>query len=307
MAAAVAVGGTSLPWSVFLDAVSGRDTPEVSLLLRLRAPRVVLAALVGGLLSGAGCVLQTVLRNPLADPYLLGVSGGAALGAVMGVGLGTAFPAVWAVSGAGVALAFVLGVARGREGADPVRLVLAGAAFHSVASSLMTLLLFRMSGRPESSGLYFWLLGSLTVLPWTALALLAVLAAVVLGALAAWAPTWNVLALGRDGAASLGVAAPRAMWGALLLAAAATGLAVSFNGMIPFAGLLAPHAARALAKSHRLERVLPLSVLVGALVVTAADAAGRWCLAPREIPTGVVAALAGAPLFLLLLKRKARP
>lgn len=305
---AAGVGGTSLAWKALArDLWTGTPSVDATLFVQLRLARVALAALVGGLLSGAGCVLQTVLRNPLADPYLLGVSGGAALGAVAGVAWGAVLPVPWAILGACVALALVLSIAWGRDGVDPTRLVLAGAAFHSVASSLMTLLLFRMSGRPESSGLYFWLLGGLTALPWSTLALLAVLAAGVLGGLWALAPSLNLLALGRDSARSLGLAADRTLWAALLLAAAATGLAVTFNGMIPFVGLLVPHAARVLAGGGGQQRALPLSVILGAAITVVADAVGRSCVAPQEIPTGVVAALVGAPFFLLWLRRGKNP
>lgn len=305
MAGAAGVGGTPIYWKdLWRDLWAGTPSTEVELFLDLRLARVVLAAGVGGLLAGAGGVLQTVLRNPLADPYLLGVSGGAALGAVTGMALGAAFPAPWAVLGAMGALALVLGVARRGAGVDDTRLVLAGAAFHSVASSLMTLILFRLSGRPESSGLYFWLLGGLTALPWGTLALLGALSALLFAALMALAPSLNLLSLGRDSARSLGLAADKVLWAALLLAAAATGLAVTFNGMIPFVGLLVPHAARRLAGTQAQERALPLTVLLGAAVTVAADAIGRSCLAPREIPTGIVAALTGAPLFLLMLRRR---
>jgi iron complex transport system permease protein len=276
--------------------------PEAALFLSLRLPRVLMAALVGGLLAGAGCILQALLRNPLADPYLLGVSSGAALGAVGGMALGVLFPAPLAVAGAMAALVLVLLLARQGTGVHLAFLILAGAAVHSVASSAMTLVLLRANGRPEANGLYFWLLGSLAVLPWKSLAFTALLAGL-LSALGLYAaPVMNLMALGPESARALGVSVHKVLWALLLLAAAMTGLAVTFNGMIPFVGLLVPAMARAAGGGdHR--KAFPLSLYLGAVLTLTADALGRWALAPREIPTGVVTALVGMPFFLIILRR----
>src|SRR5262249_47583736 len=159
-----------------------------------------------------------------------------------------------------------------------------------------------LSGRSESRGVYFWLLGSLAPLPWALLGKLAALSVGVVGLLFFLAPALNLLALGRESAQALGLNAGRATWAVLLLSAAAAGLAVTFNGMIPFVGLLVPHGARALVGGDQ-RRVLPVAALMGAGVTALADALGRAATAPVEIPTGVVAALAGAPFFLILLRR----
>jgi len=262
-----------------------------------------MAAVIGALLAASGTTLQALLRNPLADPYLLGVSGGAAVGAVAGLIMGVAFPAPLAMTGAAISLAVVLFAAREDKTVNITRMVLAGAAVHSLSSAGLTLLLMRMSGRPDAGGLYFWLLGGLTPLPWNTLITLSLMAAVALTALFALSPALNLLTLGPESATALGLPANRVAWTALLFAAMATGLAVTFNGMIPFVGLLVPHAARAWAGAdHR--RSLPASAALGALLVVAADALARWICAPREIPTGVVTALAGAPFFLVLLYRR---
>ncbi len=302
----IMAGGVSLNWGEVLRGIFGKSsTPDASLFLSLRLPRVVMAGMVGALLAGAGSALQAILRNPLADPYLLGVSSGAALGAVAGVTLGIAFPAPLAVGGALLSLSLVLALSRRGRGIHMTFLILAGAAVHSVSSAALTLLLFRASGRPESSGLYFWLLGGLTTLPWKTLGVLGLLSGAALGGLFFLTPALNIMVLGSDSARALGLPVERLLWILLILAAAATGLAVTFNGMIPFVGLLVPAMARTLAGGdHR--RLFPLSVYLGAVLTMTADALGRCLAAPQEIPTGVVTALVGAPFFLLLLRREGR-
>jgi iron complex transport system permease protein len=207
------------------------------------------------------------------------------------------------MTGAILSLAVVLFAAREDRTVHITRMILAGAAVHSLSSAGLTLLLIRMSGRPDAGGLYFWLLGGLAPLPWPQLIILSILAVAALTALFAMSPAMNLLTLGPESATALGLPANRAAWTALLFAAMATGLAVTFNGMIPFVGLLVPHAARAFAGAdHR--KALPVSAALGALLLVAADALARWICAPREIPTGVVTALAGAPFFLFLLYRR---
>jgi iron complex transport system permease protein len=299
---ALVVGGTPISWKA-LALPSPEGQMSRILLWELRLPRVLLAGMVGALLAAAGASLQAVLRNPLADPYLLGVSSGAALGAVAGLAAGRIFPAPFAAAGAMTSLLLVLILAKRGGGVEATSLVLAGATIHSLSSSLLTLILAGQSGRPDAGGIFFWLLGSLGALPGRTLLFLGLSSATVLTALLAAAPAMNILALGDDSARALGLPAERARTLVLLLAAGAVGLAVTFNGMIPFVGLLVPHAARFLAGGD-MRRVLPLSAYLGAGLLAAADAGGRWAWAPREIPTGVVTALVGAPFFLFLLWRR---
>lgn len=286
-------------WHALTHSGPGRD-----ILVDIRLPRVLLGGAVGALLATAGAGLQGLFRNPLADPYLLGVSGGAALGSVIGLLLGMAQPPA-AVAGAVLSLGAVLLLARGdgRGGAPAATLmVLAGAALHAFTSSILAFLLSQ-TRRQEGLGILFWLLGSLEAPSYGRLVPLLALTAVVLGALFLLAPTLNLLSLGDDAARSLGLDPSRVRWGFLLLTAAATGLAVTLNGVIPFVGLVVPHAARLLGGFDN-RRALPLSAFLGAVLVVGADLAGRTVRAPEEIPVGVVTALVGAPFFLLLLRRE---
>lgn len=302
-AVALAVGGVPLGPARFLNAWRA-DGPNREILLYLRLPRILLAAAVGALLSGAGCVLQGFLRNPLADPYLLGLSGGAALGSAIGFLLGFSQPAPLAVLGALAALGAVLLLARGGGAPSATLMVLAGAALHAFTSSVLTFLLSQ-ARREEGAGILFWLLGSLETPHYGRLIPLLFFAALALSGLVAMAPALNLLALGREAAATLGLSVVRAQWGLILFSALATGLAVTFNGVIPFVGLMVPHAARLLfGFDHRVS--IPASAFLGALMVVAADAFGRAILAPQEIPVGVVTALLGAPFFLVVLRRERR-
>lgn len=300
----LALAGGAVPlaggfWHAVTHPGSGRD-----ILFDIRLPRVLLGGAVGALLATAGAGLQGLFRNPLADPYLLGVSGGAALGSVLGFLLGVAQPPA-AVAGAVLSLGAVLFLARGdgRGGAPAATLmVLAGAALHAFTSSILAFVLSQ-TRRQEGLGILFWLLGSLEAPSYGRLVPLLALTAMVLGALFALAPTLNLLSLGDDPARALGLDPSKVRWGFLLLTAAATGLAVTLNGVIPFVGLVVPHAARLLAGFDN-RRVLPLSAFLGAVLVVGADLAGRTVRAPEEIPVGVVTALVGAPFFLILLRRE---
>jgi len=296
---ALSVGAVDLSggfWKAFTEPGAAQE-----ILWRIRLPRVLLGGLVGGLLAGAGCTLQGLLRNPLADPYLLGVSSGAALGSAVGLLVGIAQP-VAAMAGALIALGAVLFLARGGGTPSATLMILAGAALHALTSSLLTFILSQ-ARREESVGILFWLLGSLESPPWGRLVPLLGVGGLVLGALFLLAPALNLLSLGDDTARSLGLAVARFRWGAVVLCALATGLAVTFNGVIPFVGLVVPNTDRLLVGFYN-RGALPVSVVMGAMLVVLADALGRSLLAPQEIPVGVVTALVGAPFFLIILRRE---
>lgn len=298
---ALAVGAVPLPggfWNAFLHPGIGRE-----ILFDIRLPRILLGGAVGALLASAGCALQGLLRNPLGDPYLLGVSGGAALGSALGLLLGVAQPPA-AMAGAFLALAAVLVLSRGGGAPSATLMVLAGAALHAFTSSILTFILSQ-ARREEGAGILFWLLGSLESPSYGRLLPLLSLAALVLGGLIAIAPALNLLSLGEETAGALGLSTSKFRWAAVLLCAGATGLAVTLNGVIPFVGLVVPHAARLLVGFDN-RSALPTSAFLGAVLVVGADAVGRSVMAPQEIPVGVVTALVGAPFFLLLLRRERR-
>lgn len=269
-----------------------------------RGPRVVAAAAVGGGLGVAGAVMQALTRNPLADPYLLGVSSGASLGAVAVLVLGWSvlLPAA-AFAGALTALVVTLTLASGRGGAlTPVRTVLAGVAVAQVCSALVSFVIFWSSTGDSYREILAWLMGSFGAVTWPR-ALLALGTVAVLGTfLAAQGRTLDAFTFGDVAAASLGVSTTTARWVLLVTVAVLTGVLVSVSGSIGFVGLVVPHAVRLLA-GGRHHRLLPFTALGGALFLLLADTAARTIFEPRELPVGILTAAIGAPVFAVLLHR----
>ena len=315
-AAAVVVLGTglgpsALGWRGILEILSGGGSAESrAIFWDVRVPRVILAALVGAALSGAGAAYQAVLRNPLADPFVLGVSGGAVLGAVLFLALAgdTLFGIVGrpaaAFVGAAAALVLLFALARLRGRTESHALLLVGVVVNAFVSAIL-LFLITVADPARFQGVLFFLVGSLGSISWTALAVMAVLVAAGLGTLMALGHTLNILSLGEEEAGHLGIAVERTTWVAVLAASLITAAAVAFTGVIGFVGLIVPHAVRALVgPDHR--TLLPVSVLGGAAFLVAADAVARTVAAPAEIPVGAVTALLGGPFFLVLLFRRLR-
>ena len=267
----------------------------------LRLPRALTAFGVGGLLALAGALLQVLLRNPLADPYVLGVSGGASVTALLALMLG--MPALFvdgaAALGALAACLLVFALASGPGGWTPTRLLLTGVVVAAGAGSLVSLLL-AMSDDTSLRGMVFWLLGDLTRSErwgW----LLALLATATVLCVALGRPL-NVLARGETLAATVGLEVGRLRSVVFVLSSLMTGFAVSTAGSIGFVGLVTPHLVRlALGNDQRV--VLAGSALLGGLVLMAADLASRLVLAPRQLPVGALTAVVGVPIFLLLLSR----
>ncbi|MEV6773106.1 iron ABC transporter permease [Nocardia sp. NPDC051030] len=283
----------------------GRDT----IIWQLRVPRTVLAAIVGAGLAVAGAAMQTLVRNPLADPYLLGVSSGAGVGAAAVITSGLfAGAGLWALSagalaGALIAAAAVFLIAVAQGGITPLRLVLTGTVLGSAFAALSSYLIFRSSDPAAAQSVLFWLLGSLSGADWTRILLPA--SVVGLSTLALFlAANWlDALNLGPDAAASVGVPVRELRIALFILLAILVGVLVAVSGGIGFVGLVIPHAARLLVgPRHRL--LLPTSALCGALFLVVADAATRVLVRPTEIPVGVLTGLIGAPAFLLLMGRR---
>lgn len=272
------------------------------IMLELRLPRVLAAFAAGGLLGLAGTLIQVLTRNPLADPYILGISGGAATGALLAILLG--LPALVqhasASLGALGTLLLVIALAHGEGAWTRHRLLLTGVVLAAALGAFITLLL---ALAPETAlrGMLFWLMGDLSgaPAPWFALAGLGLLILLSLP----WARDLNILTRGEASALSLGVAVRELRWGSYLIAAIATALAVITAGSIGFVGLLAPHLARLLlGADHRF--ALPGAVLIGGSLVMLADLLARTLIAPQQLPAGTLLALIGAPLFLVLLYRQ---
>jgi iron complex transport system permease protein len=285
---------------------SGLTPVQESVLFELRLPRVLLAAVVGGALALAGAGYQGVFRNPLADPYLLGAAAGAGLGATVVIvyapGLtigGVAIVPAAAFVGAlfGVGLAYGLGATTGRAGGTAT-LLLAGVA---VASFLTAVQTFVLQSRAEAlQRVYAWILGQLGAADWSDLRLVLPYVAVSTVTLLLHGRLLDVLAVGDDEAASLGLRAQRVRLTVLVAASLATAAAVAVSGLIGFVGIVVPHIVRRLtAGSYRV--VLPLSLLVGAAFLVLADVVARTAIAPAELPIGVVTAFVGAPFFAALL------
>jgi iron complex transport system permease protein len=299
--AAGAIGSVSLGWEQWWAALTGGVSEHGELVWRLRLPRAAAAWTVGALLALSGCLMQVLLRNPLADPYILGVSGGASFAALLGMsaGVASALSPALAWAGALVSILIVFSLARGEGPWSGTRLLLTGVVTASGWAALISLLL---TLGPDGSlrGMLFWLIGDLSYarLPWWALLILVVIFIVCVG----MARSLNVLAMGETTARLLGEPTRKLLWIVYLLASVLTATAVSIAGNIGFVGLIVPHLMRLLVGSdHRV--LLPAAALFGGLFLVLSDTLARTVLAPRQLPVGVVTALLGVPLFLLLLNR----
>jgi iron complex transport system permease protein len=299
---ALTFGSLPIPFTAVLDAIAF-PAPGIlhDVVWNLRAPRAFAAFACGGLLALAGALLQVLLRNALADPYVLGVSSGASLGALLALsaGAGAAAMNLSAFGGAVAALVTVFGLTYRSGDWNVYRLLLTGVVLSAGLSALISLVLV-LAPDAQIKGMLFWLMGDLSqaasALPaWSILAALAAL-----GVAASF--QLDLLALGDLKARSLGVAVGRLQLGVFAAAAVATVTAVVVGGAIGFIGLMAPHAIRlAGATTHR--TLLPLSVMLGGSVLTLADTAARTAWAPQQLPVGIFTALLGVPAMLFLLSR----
>ena len=287
------------------------DAPQTAntIVWNIRAPRVLLGSFVGAGLALAGSVIQTLVRNPLADPYLLGISSGASVGAtaVITIGLfsslGTLALTAGALVGALGAAVVVFGIAMAQGGLTPLRLVLTGTVLGSAFSAIASFLVIRSQEPQAAQSVLFWLLGSLTRAKWDQLLfplVVVVLAFIVMMAGSGWL---DALANGPDVAASLGVPVKQARNAVFVLQALLVGALVAVVGGVGFVGLIVPHLARLMVGArHRC--VLPVAALMGALFMVWVDVAARVMAPPMEVPLSVVTGLIGAPVFLLLLGRR---
>jgi iron complex transport system permease protein len=305
---AIANGAVDVSLNGVIDALRGRGDPTAIAIVRdLRLPRVVLGALVGVGLGASGAALQGALRNPLAEPYLLGVSGGAAVGAVVAFTLGATSDALitLAAFAGGIAAVFVaLAVARvgGRTARADVRtLLIAGVIVGAFANAAI---MIALANAPPNNirGALWWMMGSAVDATWKRVGWLAATIVVAGGALVYWAREIDVLSLGEDAAASLGVDAERAGRRAFLIAALLAAATVAAAGLVGFVGLVVPHIARAMGvRAHR--PLIIASALTAATLVVAADLAARTVAAPIELPLGAITAVLGVPFFLIQLRR----
>ena len=276
------------------------------ILWEVRLPRLLLAFLVGASLASVGVALQALLRNPLADPYILGISSGAALGAALAIQFGL----TWAIGGftavqlcaflfaaATIGAIYRIAVAEGRI---PVQtLLLAGVIINAILSALI-LFITSLSDSTSAFRLFFWLMGSLVTLGYDGLGALAVIVVLGIGVLCAQGRNLNLLSLGEDSAQGLGLDVERIKRVIFVTTAFLTGAAVAVSGLIGFVGMIVPHAVRmVLGPDHRL--LLPAAALVGGTFLAVADTVARSLWSPTELPVGVITALCGGPFFIYLL------
>jgi iron complex transport system permease protein len=304
--AAVLWGAVPLsPRAIVAAALGHGDRQTVAIVRALRLPRVALAVLVGAALGMAGGALQGSLRNALAEPYLLGVSGGAAVGAVVVVTLGLGTPLLLplgAFAGAAVAIVAAIGVARAAGGrADPRVLLMAGVVIGAFANAAIMVLL---ADAPADTirGALWWMMGSVAGADWTQVAWLALYTVVGGGALLALGRDIDLLALGEESAAGLGLDAERAGRRVYLVSSLLAAATVAAAGLVGFVGLVVPHMVRA-AGLRRHRPLLAGSAVLGAALVVSADLVARVAHPPADLPLGAVTALVGVPFFLIQLRR----
>lgn len=301
----LSAGAVPLSLSEVWDGLRRPDASASVIVRQLRVPRVLLAFLVGGSLSVCGAALQAMIRNPLAEPYLLGLSSGAGLGAVIALASRTAGP--WAVpvaaflgALAAVWLVYRLSTVAGRR-LDPRVLLLSGVVVGSFAGALMSAIIV-LSDAPTVRNAFLWLLGGFGAASWTALTIFAVYAVVPLAAIVLSARSLDLIALGEEPAHHLGAEVDRTRRLVYLCTALLTAASVAACGIIGFVGLVIPHAVRTVSRPlHR--TLLPLVFAGGGAFLVLADVGSRTLVRPLELPVGVITALVGVPIFAVLLRR----
>jgi iron complex transport system permease protein len=305
LAAGLAAGTVPLGLGDVWRGLLSADAPAAVIVRELRLPRVLLAFLVGGSLAVCGAALQAMIRNPLAEPYLLGLSGGAGLGAVLALASRAAGPwavpvAAFAGALAAVGLVYRLSLVAGRR-LDPRILLLSGVVVGAFAGALMSAIIV-LSDAPTVRNAFLWLLGGFGAASWEALAVFAAYAALPLAAIGLSARWLDLVALGDEPAHHLGADVERVRRLVYLCTALLTAASVAACGIIGFVGLVVPHAARTLARPlHR--TLLPLVFAGGGSFLVLADVVSRTVARPLELPVGVVTALVGVPIFAILLRR----
>jgi iron complex transport system permease protein len=315
MVLGIAVGPADIPVSTVLAALLGHVPflgyhPHVSsvdwtVIWQIRMPRVVLGGLVGAMLAGGGAAYQGVFRNPLADPYLLGVAGGAGLGATVVIvstsHFSTLLPFAAFVGAVGaVVLTYIVGATAGRQ-ASSTSIVLAGVAVAALLTAIQTYL--QQQHAPDLQSVYSWILGSLNTASWSDVWLILPYVTVSAVTLLAHRRLLDVLRVGEDEAGALGIHAARVRLIVVAAATLGTAAAVAVSGLIGFVGIIVPHTVRLVShSSYRI--VMPVSMLGGAAFLILADVAARTVEAPGEIPIGVVTAFVGAPFFLFVLRSR---
>ena len=319
---ATAIGSVQIPFSTtssillsklpLVDANPAWPSTMETIILDIRLPRVILAGIVGAALSVAGATYQGLFRNPLADPYLIGVAQGAALGAVIGfllpigwqgLGLGFGIIPLFAFIGALASVSIVYGLSRVGRMLAVTRLILAGVALGSLLAAIVSYLI--ITSGEKIHGIMFWLMGSFSLSQWSEVRIALPAVAVGVTIIMIHARSLNLIQLGEEQAQQLGISVEKLKVILLIAATLITAAAVSFVGIIGFVGIIIPHIVRLIwGPDYRF--LLPLSVLAGGVFLIVADIVARTLMAPSEIPVGIFTAVCGAPFFLYLLRRRTK-
>ena len=291
-------------WRLILGEKGENSDIAYQVLVLIRLPRILLAVIVGAGLSVAGAAFQALLRNPLAEPYVLGISSGGTVGAILaivsGIGLAQLTTPLFSFCGSLTVMMLVLALGKRRGFMDPHSLLLSGVMVGAFFNAIVLLVVAIFN--QEMSTAFLWLLGNLSNAEVRSLATVGPLILLSSIGLMMFGNAFNLIAMGDEAAMTLGVEVPTVRRRAYLLASVITGLGVSVSGVIGFVGLVVPHACRLmLGPDHRL--LLPASFLLGGTFLVACDLIARTVLAPSEIPVGAITAAVGAPLFIYLLKR----
>jgi iron complex transport system permease protein len=279
-------------------------SPDHEIFFYARLPRVLLALLAGSALSLTGVMFQCILRDPLAEPYTLGVSSGASVGAVAAICLGFSSLSFAALAGAAVVLAVVVGMSVEGRRVSAFTLLLTGVTMNSIAFAVI-LFLHSVSSFSQSFAISRWLMGGLDAVPYSTVSWLAAIVVPLMILVTIRAPQWNLLAVGEEWAASRGVDPARMTLFGYVAGAVLTGLVTALTGPIGFVGLIVPHALRLkFGADHR--TLMPCSILLGAAFLAICDTLSRTMIPPTDIPVGVLTAMGGGPFFLWLLRSKRR-
>ncbi len=294
------VGSTRIDFGKAFAQIS----PDYEIFFFARLPRVLLAIIGGAALSVTGVLFQCMLRDPLAEPYTLGVSSGASVGAVLAICFGFRPVGLMSLAGAAIVLFVVVGIAIEGRRLSSFTLLLAGVTMNSMAFAII-MFLHNLANFSQSFAISRWLMGGLDAVEYSTIAWLAAAVIPVSILVAMRAPQWNLLAIGDDWAASRGVSTTALTMFGYVAGSILTGLVTALTGPIGFVGLIVPHALRIrLGADHRV--LLPCSFLLGGAFLCACDTLSRTVIAPTEIPVGVLTALAGGPFFIWLLRSRRR-
>lgn len=298
--------GAPLVGSTHIDishAFAGQS-PDYEIFFYARLPRVLLALLTGAALSITGVMFQCMLRDPLAEPYTLGVSSGASVGAVLALSFGIPAVSLSALAGAAVVLFIVVGMALDGRRVSSFTLLLTGVTMNSIAFAAI-LFLHSIATFAQSFAISRWLMGGMDAVPYTTLAWLAAVLLPIMAGITMYAPQWNLLAIGEEWAQSRGVSTAKLTLFGYIAGSVLTGLVTSLTGPIGFVGLIVPHALRLkFGADHR--TLMPCAILLGAAFLAICDTLSRTMIPPTDIPVGVLTAMAGGPFFLWLLRHKRR-